>query len=156
MKIPPIIPLIIGTGFGSGFWPWGPGTAGSLTGVILWYVLSLFLSPVHLFYATLSGILLFTLSGTWATGQLMPYWGDDPKKVVIDEIAGVWIPLTAVSSTDYTAILASLILFRLFDIFKPLGIKALDKKKGAFFVMADDLMAGLYSLAVIMIAQWII
>ena len=53
-------------------------------------------------------------------------------------------------------ITASLVLFRLFDIFKPLGIRRLDNRKGAFYVMADDLAAGAYSLIVILIAQWII
>lgn len=156
MKKPPIIPLLIGTGLGSGFWPWGPGTAGSLVGVIIWYVLSLFFAADYLLYVTLAGIVLFTISGTWATNRLMPYWGDDPKRVVIDEIAGVWVPLTVVSTEDYGYIAASLVLFRLFDIFKPLGIRYLDNRKGAFYVIADDLAAGAYSLIVIMIARWII
>ena len=156
MKKPPIIPVVIGTGLGSGFWPWGPGTAGSVTGVAAWYILSMFLPGVCMLYATITGIILFTIAGTWATNRLMPYWGDDPKRVVIDEIAGVWVPLTIVSPDNHAMITASLVLFRLFDIFKPLGIRKLDNRKGAFYVMADDLAAGAYSLIVILIAQWII
>lgn len=33
---PPLLPVIIGTGFGSGFWPWGPGTAGSVLATLIW------------------------------------------------------------------------------------------------------------------------
>ena len=41
-KRPPLLPTIIGTGLGSGFWPWGPGTAGSVLGTLIWAVIALF------------------------------------------------------------------------------------------------------------------
>lgn len=44
-------------------------------------------------------------------------------------------------------ILAALILFRFFDIVKPLGIKWLDRKQGPFWVMADDILGGVYAAA---------
>lgn len=81
--------------------------------------------------------------GTWATERLQPFWGDDPSKVVVDEMVGVWIPLLL--ATDWKTALLSLLFFRFFDILKPLGIRKLDMKKGAFWVMADDLLAGVYS-----------
>ena len=37
---PPLLPVIIGTGFGSGFWPWGPGTAGSVLATLIWAALA--------------------------------------------------------------------------------------------------------------------
>lgn len=156
MKKLPLLPTIIGTGFGSGFWPWGPGTAGALTGMLIWYALSFMLNSTLLFAVTLSCIVVFTIAGTWAVRRLSPFWGSDPHKVVIDEMVGVWVPLLAVPASDIWLALASFVLFRLFDILKPLGIRTLDRRKGAFYVMADDILAGVYSLIIIVAVQWII
>lgn len=156
MKKLPLLPTIIGTGFGSGFWPWGPGTAGALTGMLIWYALSFMLNSTLLFAVTLSCIVVFTIAGTWAVRRLSPFWGSDPQKVVIDEMVGVWVSLLAVPASDIWLALASFVLFRLFDILKPLGIRTLDRRKGAFYVMADDILAGVYSLIIIVAVQWII
>lgn len=156
MKKLPLLPTIIGTGFGSGFWPWGPGTAGALTGMLIWYALSFMLNSTLLFAVTLSCIVVFTIAGTWAVRRLSPFWGSDPQKVVIDEMVGVWVPLLAVPASDIWLALASFVLFRLFDILKPLGIRTLDRRKGAFYVMADDILAGVYSIIIIVAVQWII
>lgn len=156
MKKLPLLHTIIGTGFGSGFWPWGPGTAGALTGMLIWYALSFMLNSTLLFAVTLSCIVVFTIAGTWAVRRLSPFWGSDPQKVVIDEMVGVWVPLLAVPASDIWLALASFVLFRLFDILKPLGIRTLDRRKGAFYVMADDILAGVYSLIIIVAVQWII
>lgn len=156
MKKLPLLPTIIGTGFGSGFWPWGPGTAGALTGMLIWYALSFMLNSTLLFVVTLSCIVVFTIAGTWAVRRLSPFWGSDPQKVVIDEMVGVWVPLLAVPASDIWLALASFVLFRLFDILKPFGIRTLDRRKGAFYVMADDILAGVYSLIIIVAVQWII
>ena len=73
----------------------------------------------------------------------MPYWGDDPSRVVIDEVVGVWVALLMAS--DWVTALVALLLFRVFDILKPFGIRSLDRRRGAFWVMADDLLAGVYA-----------
>ena len=161
MKRPPLLPIIIGTGFGSGFWPWGPGTAGALLATGMWSVLSFFLSSSTLFFVTLALVIVLTALGTWATQRLMPFWGDDPSRVVADEMVGVWIPLLACPTLSeggaaWGYCIAAFVLFRLFDIFKPLGIRKIDNMKGAFYVMADDILAGTYSLIIIIAARWAI
>ena len=98
-------------------------------------------------------VIVSTILGTWATAQLQPYWGEDPSRVVIDEMAGVWIPLsllTPLTAQDEVKdawwwALVALVLFRFFDMVKPLGIKKLDNRQGAFYVMADDLLGGFYA-----------
>jgi phosphatidylglycerophosphatase A len=153
---PPFLPMLIGSGFGSGFWPWGPGTAGSVLATVIWALLSLAFrdaSRYELEFTVLVLALVFTWLGTWATARLQPYWGDDPSRVVVDEMVGVWIPLAALQTGDYVWALAALVLFRLFDIVKPFGIKALDRKKGAFWVMADDIVAGVYALAALVLLR---
>ena len=152
----PLIPTIIATGLGCGFAPKAPGTAGAILATIMWFATSYLLEATTLVYVTLAAIIIATVIGTWATNKLIPYWGEDPSKVVIDEMIGVWIPLLASPAMSLEYTLLSLFLFRFFDILKPLGIRALDKRKGAFWVMADDILAGIYSLFIVLIIRWTI
>ena len=66
---PPFLPTFIGTGFGSGFWPWGPGTAGSVAATVIWIVLGLVLpaDTMWLQAVTWALAIVFTPIGTWAT-----------------------------------------------------------------------------------------
>jgi len=152
MKRIPLLPVIIGSGFGAGFWPWGPGTAGAVLATLIWIALSFCFTPSILALVTLVLILVFTGLGTWATDRLTPFWGEDPSRVVVDEMVGVWIPLLVAGGDTpqrYWLALGALVLFRFFDIVKPLGIRSLDRRKGAIWVMLDDVLAGIYSLIVL-------
>ena len=152
---PPFLPMLIGSGFGSGFWPWGPGTAGRVLATLIWVVLGLLLPAEGSWLSIVTWMLAigFTPIGTWATARLRPYWGDDPSRVVIDEMVGVWIPLAVLHPGEYAWAVTALVLFRFFDIVKPLGIKALDRRKGAFWVMGDDILGGIYALIVLVAAR---
>lgn len=165
MSRPPLIPVIIGTGFGAGFWPWGPGTAGAVMATAIWLLLHSFLNADVLLVTTVALIVVFTAVGIRATRRLMPYWGDDPSRVVVDEMVGVWVALLpaayshipllpvgwSVTQNVWVAALVALLLFRFFDILKPLGIRTLDRRRGAFWVMADDLLAGVYAAIILLI-----
>lgn len=139
---PPLFHVIIGTGFGAGFWPWGPGTAGSVLATAIWWVAFQQLGDIVM-VLLLVPIFVFTILGTWSTARLQPYWGDDPSRVVVDEMVGVWITLMA--AENWWQGLLALLLFRLFDIVKPFGIRQIDRCKGAFWVMFDDIVAGIYA-----------
>nr|WP_308570655.1 phosphatidylglycerophosphatase A [uncultured Prevotella sp.] len=156
------LPKIIGTGFGSGYFPLCPGTAGAVLALLIWILLGELIPlpakesfPVALECFTIVLIIVFTIAGVWATAKLMPSWGNDPKRVVVDEMVGQWTALLAAPAFIYEnriwMALGALILFRFFDIFKPLGIRILDRKVGAFWVMADDLLAGIYSMIILII-----
>lgn len=151
MERPPFVPVVIGTACGAGFWPWGPGTAGAVLGTLVWLGLWSVLEFAVLEVVVAVLVVIFTLLGTWATARLMPYWGDDPSRVVIDEVVGVWVALLMAS--DWVTALVALLLFRVFDILKPFGIRSLDRRRGAFWVMADDLLAGLYAAVLILLLQ---
>ena len=157
MNRPPLLSVVIGTGFGAGFWPWGPGTAGAVVATLLWYVGMLLVSPAVLLVATAAAVMLFTALGTWATARLQPFWGDDPSRVVVDEMVGVWLPLMVASVGSHREALAvaALLLFRFFDIVKPLGIRALDRRHGAIWVMLDDVLAGIYSAVVLVALRFV-
>lgn len=156
MKRPPLWAVVVGSGFGSGFWPWGPGTAGALLATLLWLAGAQVLAAQTLFWLTLALVVGFTAVGTIATDALEPYWGEDPSRVVIDEMIGVWIPLLACPVDNCWWAWGAFALFRFFDILKPLGIRWFDRRHGGFWVQADDIVAGLYSLILILAVQWAI
>jgi phosphatidylglycerophosphatase A len=147
---------MIATGFGSGYFPKAPGTAGAVFAVAWWLVLSFFLSSNVLLGVTFALVVLFTFIGAWSSGKVEKEWGKDPSRVVIDEMVGVWIPLLAVSDGNIYYALVALAVFRLFDIFKPLGIKKMEMIKGGWGIMLDDVLAGIYTLLIIISLRWLI
>lgn len=152
----PLLPVIIGSGFGSGFWPWGPGTAGALLATVMWYGLSaLLVSPVMML-VTVVAILVFQALGIWAANRLEPYWGEDPSRVVVDEMVGVWIALLAAPSHSWPYALAAFVLFRFFDMVKPFGVRHMEAIGHGTGVMMDDVLAGIYSFLLIYIFRFAI
>jgi phosphatidylglycerophosphatase A len=148
---------IISTGFGTGYCPVAPGTAGAIFATIIWWILSLILPLPHsLLIATALLVVVFTILGVWSSGIVESIWGEDPSRVVVDEMVGVWIPLLVVSDGNIYYGLLSLALFRLFDIFKPLGIRKMETFKGGWGIMLDDILAGIYSLILVWILRWLI
>lgn len=87
---------------------------------------------------------LLTLLGVWSASEVEPHWGKDDKKVVIDEVAGMLISLLFIPVT-LSALAVGLLLFRFFDIVKPLYIRKLEKVRGGLGVMLDDVVAGVYA-----------
>ena len=158
MKRPSFLPVLIGTGFGSGFSPFAPGTAGALLASIIWIALYFLLPFTALLWTTAALVVLFTFAGIWAANKLESCWGEDPSRVVVDEMVGVWIPLLAVPDNDrwYWYVIAAFALFRIFDIVKPLGVRKMENFKGGVGVMMDDVLAGVYSFILIAVARWVI
>ena len=156
MKRAKLFHIIIASGFGSGFSPFAPGTAGALVAVIIWTVLFYVIPFNVLLVVTSLLIVLFTAAGIWSADKLESEWGKDPSKVVVDEMVGVWIALLAVPVGNVWYILFAFLLFRFFDIFKPLGIRKMEQLEGGIGVMADDLLAGIYSFLLLMGVRWLI
>jgi len=146
---------IIAAGFGTGYVPIAPGTAGSILGVVLFYLLNQLEVYWGLSWNTMllvnAGVILFvTLIGVNAIKHVHYEWKHDASAIVIDEIVGVWIAMYAMPH-EWKYYLIALILFRFFDIYKPLFIRSLDKMTSDWSVMLDDVLAGIYSLIVIQI-----
>ena len=145
--------LIIGQGFGTGLSPIAPGTAGSFAAAIIFYF---FIWDSISTYLGIGLFLLFILVSFFIGIFLLSQLTDkekDPKSFVWDEFVGMWIscvPLTLVDKDVYLVLL-SFLVFRLFDIFKPLGIRSLDNKSGEFYVMIDDVIAGIYSACLLIL-----
>jgi phosphatidylglycerophosphatase A len=144
---------IIASGFGSGYAPIAPGTAGAIVGIILFYFLNLILislkfSHAFILLSNLFAIIFTLLLGVFSINKVHTIWEHDAPKIVIDEIVGVWIAVFAMPF-EWQYYLYALILFRFFDIVKPLYIRRLDNMGGDWSVMLDDVLAGIYSLIVL-------
>lgn len=156
MKTTTLFHIIIATGFGTGFSPVGPGTAGALLATVIWLVMAHFISTGLLLIITGLLIVGFTVLGIRSANALEPLWGEDPSRVVVDEMVGVWIALLAAPSNNLWYVLAAFALFRFFDILKPLGIRKMESLKGGIGVMMDDILAGVYSFILLLGARCLI
>ena len=150
----------VATFFGAGFGKPGPGTWGSIAATLLWASAAMLLhpSPAWLLGGTLAAVALAVALGVPAATIAEREAGrTDPGFVVIDEVAGVWITLCAIclSHTDWPHILLALLLFRVFDIFKPFPIRKLEKLPAGWGIVFDDVAAGLYAWAVLLlVSRW--
>lgn len=152
----PFLPALIGSGFGSGYWPWGPGTAGAALATAIWFACSWVISGTALMALTLVLILVFQVLGIWSANKLEPYWGEDPSRVVVDEMVGVWIALLAAPSGHLYYGLAAFVLFRFFDMVKPFGVRHMEKMGGGKGVMMDDVLAGMYAFFVLYVFRLVL
>ncbi|NCD12721.1 MAG: phosphatidylglycerophosphatase A [Epsilonproteobacteria bacterium] len=124
----------------SGLCPKAPGTAGSLLALLAGALIIRYISMETLVLLTI----FFTMVGIREINAYETKSGiHDDKRIVIDEVVGIWIALILSSST-FIQIILSLIFFRLFDIWKPSIIGRIDRNvKGGIGVMGDDMIAGL-------------
>jgi phosphatidylglycerophosphatase A len=132
--------FIFSSALGAGFFPVAQGTVGTLAGIPL-VILFAHLNP----FAGGVLIFLFIILAVWSsqvTGTLLER--DDPAEVVIDEVAGILITFFLLP-LSWLQLCFGFVLFRLFDILKPYPVRRLEKLKGGFGIVADDLMAGVYA-----------
>jgi phosphatidylglycerophosphatase A len=139
----------IATGFGSGYSPVAPGTAGALVGcLVLWGLQVLLPGSFSGGWQQAHNLLiltaLFFFLGVKASDKLKAEWGHDPSKIVVDEMVGVWVAMLGVPFS-LTNLALAFGLFRLFDIWKPLGIRRMERLHGGWGVMTDDVLAGVYA-----------
>ncbi len=135
--------VLIATVFGAGYSPVAPGTVGSaITAFVLWLI------PF-----SRGGLVLFlvvvTAVGTWAAHVAeRRLGGKDPGAIVIDEVAGMTLSVVLFPLTP-AVLLGGFVLFRIFDVVKPPPAHGSQRLGGGVGVMIDDLIAGLYALAVL-------
>jgi phosphatidylglycerophosphatase A len=137
---------LLATGLGTGLSPVAPGTAGSVLGLALAWALAshvaILASPVGLLMSGLAvGLLGVAVSGPVSRALE----SEDPGCVVIDEVAGQLVACVGVlfvPGSPWWAWAGAFVLFRVFDVVKPLGIARLQELPGGWGVVADDLGAG--------------
>jgi phosphatidylglycerophosphatase A len=137
--------LFIATGAYSGYLPKAPGTWGSLVGVGLWAILTGL--PLGLYLLLVCTVFVI---GTFCAGSTEKIVDrPDPSIVVIDEVAGQLLALTAAPLHPLAA-LTGFLLFRFFDILKPFPVGWFDRHvHGGLGIMLDDIFAGLYAFLIL-------
>jgi phosphatidylglycerophosphatase A len=150
---------IVATWFYCGLVPFAPGTAGSIAAIAIAWALNRYLGVPPLAIAGL-GVLL-AVPGIWAAGVTAKALGKkDPQIVVVDEVVGQWITLggavslhwPATGTLNWKAWALALVLFRLFDVWKPMPVRQLERLPGGLGIVADDAMAGVYAALVLFFA----
>jgi phosphatidylglycerophosphatase A len=141
------VAVAIATLGGIGRAPVAPGTvASAVTAAALWL---LQLPPLGLAALLIAVVGL----GTWAAEEAeRTLGGKDPGAIVVDEVAGMVLSVLAVPLTAAVLVVAFL-LFRVFDVVKPFPANVAQRLRGGVGVMADDLIAGLYALALVGLAR---
>lgn len=149
------VALAIATWFGCGFWPKGPGTAGSIGALLVAWPIIAWL-PVQPWHFAILAVVLTPL-GIWASSRTAEIrQTKDPQIVVVDEVLGQWLTLAGASVLDLPHIAAALLLFRLFDITKPWPVRKLESLPAGTGIVADDLAAGVYGAAVLAALRFVV
>lgn len=126
-----------------GYLPIAPATWASAVVVLAgWFI------PAPALGIAAAWIVAGTLAGFWICNEAEKDLGHDAHPIVFDELIGqslalLWVPKTL------PAFVAAFFLFRLFDIWKPLGAREIQRLPGGFGVMADDIVAGLVACGVL-------
>jgi len=140
---------IIASVFGIGYIRKGGGTVAAAFAVLIWWLLFRNISANRFFLE--AGITAaVTILGIWVGNKVEPEWGKDSYRVVIDEVAGMFVSLLFVP-LDWKWLISGFVLFRFFDIAKPLYVRRMEVFKGGWGVMLDDVLAGIYANVVLQV-----
>ena len=133
--------------FGIGYIRIAPGTFGSIFAILVWFI-SISYFNIYLFY--IITIIVFIFSFKAVNIYLRHEKKDDPSEVIIDEFIGQSLPLIFLFQFNVYEVLLAFSSFRLFDIFKIYPVNKVENIKGANGVIMDDVVAGIYSLIIVM------
>ncbi len=157
------INLIFVTFLGIGYIKIASGTFASLViSIIFFYLFRFYISIEHFLFLCLAMILVFTYSLYAIKTIENEFEQKDARQIVIDEVIGQSIPIffieyiaflqTQSFGADLYLYAISFFLFRFFDILKPFPIGYFDKNyKNSFGILFDDVLAGVYTLVVLLL-----
>lgn len=141
------------TVFGVGHLPGGPGTyAAALSLPAIWWLSHLpLLTHVAIF------VVVTAASCYWSDRAGTALGVHDSRRIVIDEVVGVWLALLFFAEFGIWEGLVGFVLFRIFDVWKPPPIRKVDEAfSNGIGVVADDLVAGLYAIPFVALTGWLI
>ena len=133
----------IATFFYIGKLPFAPGTWGSLSALVLWYLLP---TSVLIHFSII--ITLFIV-GVYSSNEVVKEMSiSDPPEVIIDEVTGMGISLFLLPH-DFRLYIIAFIVFRIFDILIPTFIYRVQSLPGGWGIMIDDVLAGMFTFALV-------
>jgi phosphatidylglycerophosphatase A len=142
--------LFLSSAFGVGYIKYAPGTFGTLVGLVLWV---LFVpAKYNLQFCYVVSMLLISLVISSLAEKI--YDIKDDRRIVIDEVVGIWVTLAFLPKTSIFLFLG-FILFRFFDIKKPWIISKMQSLRGGLGVIADDVLAGIFTNFILQIINFI-
>ena len=141
----------IGSGFGSGLFPFMPATAGSLLALVIYWWAPLSGYSPGLLILIAAGFPL----GIWATGKMSTAANPDPKQAVWDEFIGMWTTCILVPKT-LPWMAGAFVCFRILDIWKPWPIRRLERLHAGVGIMSDDLLAGVFGAVTLYVIRFVL
>ena len=138
---------ILGTLFYTGYFPIYPSVVGSL-----WGIGFLVLIKTQLVHFLLI-LFFFILGSLSARERIASTENPDPPEIILDEVCGILITFLWVGK-KLVYLIGGFLIFQLFDLLKPFPLKRLEKVRGGWGVVLDDVFAGMY--ANIILRLWIL
>lgn len=144
----PLVRVLSTLGF-VGYFPVAPATAASAVVTLVGWFL-----PVPPLAAALVLIAGGGALAVWICGEAEKELGHDAHPIVADEVVGQSIALLGVPH-DPVSFFASFALFRVFDVWKPLGARESQRLPGGIGVVTDDVIAGITACATLHAGWWL-
>jgi phosphatidylglycerophosphatase A len=163
MNFPDRLRFLLITSGGLGLSPFAPGTVGTFGGVAI-AVLIQVMAPAHVQLGWwIAAVVLFVLGCMQSDFVRRTFPKDDPGQFVLDEVVGYLVTLGvyALLRRDHPEITgwdhaAAFFAFRVFDVWKLQPARKLEDLPGAYGIMADDQMAGIYAgVSMWLVLPWI-
>ena len=147
--------ILVATWFGSGLLQPASGTWGTLFALPFGIAMIMF-TNIHFL---ISACLIVFYLGYLGAKEFEALGEHDASSIVADEVVGMWITLIPFFFIQFTLpfwfmILVAFTLFRFYDVFKPYPISFFDKRQGAVYVMFDDVIGGVFALAVLCLISY--
>lgn len=137
--MPKFLTKLISTFFYAGYFPLIPGTAGSLAGVFIFFLVKDNIA------AHLLALCALLILGFLVCGRAEEIFKrKDPPFVVIDEVCGMLLGLLFLPY-DIRLVIVAFVIFRILDTLKPWPVGRVEKLKGSLGIVGDDIIAGVYT-----------
>ena len=145
------VTLALATGLGVAYLtPFAKATLASAVTVVVYAAITWGDLSLNLLLIPIIAVIFFV--GVAVSARVKSDDDPDPSKVVIDEVAGQLASCLIFVPVEWWSMLAAFVLFRVFDVLKPLGIRRLEEIPNGWGIMLDDLAAGLLAAVVINVA----
>ena len=137
---------LFATFFYTGFFPFAPATFATFVFLLIYWLV-----PGGDWIATWTIFIPTLLLSIPASSRMEKTHGKDPHCVVIDEVVGIQVVLLG-ATPSLAGVIAAFVLFRIFDVWKPYPIDRLQSLPRGWGIVADDVVAGIYSRVVLILA----